>query len=152
MAMIGRQLGFPGQRRGRGRSRPRGRIVPIVVGAAILMGLASFYIYQRVWVRSLISDIDQLRDTNQSARLVASDLRARWMSASSLKTIEEILVASKMDLRPTPPVRNLSLKPDMTVTSSSRFAGLSRAMEKIRKSVPLISTNDADAGEIFKQR
>lgn len=148
MAIIGRQLGYPRRRRRTSGSR----VLPIVVGAVILMGLSSFYIYQRVWVRSLITEIDQLKATNQTAHLVSSDLRAKWMSASSLKTIEEILLASKTNMRPTPPARNLSLKPDMTTTSSGRFAGLSRAMEKIRKSVPLLSTNDAEAGEIFKQR
>ncbi len=115
----------------------------------IIIGATSFYIYQRVWVRNLVSEVEDLQRRNETAMQQTAMLRSRWMSATSIASVEKAIAERKLALEPTKPTQNMALRPPQE-WDDRRYAGLIRALDKIFEHVPLIQSNKADAHELFQ--
>jgi cell division protein FtsL len=124
------------------------RIVGVIV---VIVVVASFYIYQRVWVRNLVDEIGQLQQRNDQARENLAMVRSEWMAASSIANVETLVGEMKLGLKPTRPSQNFTLSPDRE-QNLNRYTGLVRAFEKLTNNIPLVSSNEADAGELFEDK
>jgi hypothetical protein len=124
------------------------RIVGVIV---VIVVVASFYIYQRVWVRNLVDEIGQLQQRNDQARENLALVRTGWMAASSITNVETLVGEMKLDLKPTRPSQNFTLSPDRE-QNLNRYTGLVRAFEKLTNNIPLVSSSEADAGELFEDK
>jgi len=116
----------------------------------IIIVATSFYIYQRVWVRNLITEVENLQERNEHARQLTAVLRSRWMSATSIASIESAISDRKLALEPTKPTQNMTLRSPRE-WDGGRYAGLMRALDKLVDHVPLIHSNKADASELFQE-
>lgn len=110
--------------------------------------VCSFYVYQRVWVRNLVSEIETIQKKNLIAGQQLSRLQSQWAAASSIIEIEARIDNLKLKLRPTRPSQNLVLRPDGD-RSDSRFAGLNNAWNKVKRHLPLVAPSEAGAEELF---
>ncbi len=124
------------------------RIVGIIL---VIVTIASFYIYQRVWVRNLVCEISQVEDKNEKAGMYLAAVKSEWMAASSMANIEVRIDDLKLDLKPTKPSQNYTLCPK-TDRDRSRYAGLVKAFESLKGKIPLVSSNEADARELFDEK
>jgi hypothetical protein len=122
------------------------RIVSIIV---IIVAVASFYIYQRVWVRNLVAENKLLEARNGRTLEHLAALKSDWMAASSISNVEILVAELHLQLEPTSPTQNFTLRPDESCRRS-RYAGLVKALEKLKGNIPLVSPNEADAGVLFK--
>jgi hypothetical protein len=111
--------------------------------------MASFYIYQRVWVRNLITEVEALGKKNEIAQKRLAILKSEWMLASSISKIEATVDSLHLGLKPTSPSQNLALRPQ-SGWRNSRYAGLIEALKKLKGGIPLVSPNEADAKELFE--
>lgn len=125
------------------------RYVRIIGSLVIIVMVASFYIYQRVWVRNLVSEIQELRDQNELAAQRLAELRTEWTEASSIASLETRIEAMGLGLQPTKPSQNLALSPPSRM--SGRYAGLLTALEKLGSNLPLVTSNEAEADQLFEQ-
>jgi hypothetical protein len=71
------------------------------------------------------------------------------MKVSSISMVESLLAERNLKLEPTSPSRNFTLRPN-SGRERSRYAGLVKALEKLKGSIPLVSPSEADAGVLFK--
>lgn len=117
----------------------------------ILIGVASFYIYQRVWVRNLVMEVERLEEKNQEAREFMALMQSDWQAAISLAELEVKIDRWKLALRPTVPTQNLamSLQPG---TAGGRFGGLVQAFDKLKSHLPFVSLNETEAEELFEDK
>ena len=122
-----------------------------IVGAiVVVVAVASFYIYQRVWVRNLVEEIDGLQNRNIRIGENLASIKSEWMAASSIANIEARIGEFRLALEPARPSQNFTLRPPAG-GESDRYAGLIKAFEKLKGSIPLVSSNEADAGELFEE-
>lgn len=146
-------------RRGTYRRRKAGRLHRwwsnryLRLGAIIMIIIAatSFYIYQRVWVRNLITEVENLQERNEHARQQMAVLRSQWMSATSIASIETAIAERKLALEPTKPAQNMVLRPPQE-WNDGRYAGLMKALDKFIDHMPLIRSSEADAHELFQEK
>jgi len=146
------KIGRRKYRRSRTTRSPRfweNRYVVIVGVIVVIVAASSFYIYQRVWVRNLISQIEAMEQRNEEARMQMGLLKSDWVSASSIAGIETAVAERKLAMEPTKPTQIMALRPPQ-IWRQGRYAGLWRALGKIAEHVPLIKTNEAQAGELFQ--
>jgi hypothetical protein len=115
----------------------------------ILVTVASFYIYQRVWVRNLVAENKMMEARNDRTREHLAALKSEWMKATSISNLEILVAKLDLELEPTSPSQNFTLRPDGG-RERSRYAGLVKALEKLKGSIPIVSPNEADAGVLFK--
>jgi len=140
------------RRRPKTRQRLWNNIYIRIVGfLVIIVTIASFYIYQRVWVRNTLEEIEQLRDRNEKAREQVVALKSDWMAASSLANVEHLIEDFRLKMVPTTPARNFTLTPRWP-RGQNRFAGLIKAFEKLKGNIPLVSPSEADASELFRKK
>ncbi len=135
------------QRRRTRRQIIRDRYIRIVAVSLVIIAVASFYVYQRVWVRQLVSEIERLEARNAAASRYTATLEAQWKTSSSIGALERRITELNLGLRPTLPDQNFVLTPPQT--SEDRFAGFVNALEKLTRHLPVISTNEAGAEELF---
>lgn len=121
------------------------RIVGLIM---VITLIASFYIYQRVWVRRLVAEVEDIRDRTEEARLHLTTLKAEWVSASSIAGIEAAVDSLRLGLRPTIPAQNYVIRPQSD-WEKGRYAGLIRALEKLRGNIPLVAPSEAEANQLF---
>ena len=133
------------------RLLPEKGYVRIIVISLIVVTLASFYIYQRIWVRQLDATNRQLQERNEVARDHLMSLKDAWVSQSTLAAVEESLSRWQLKLRPTLPPQNLTLTPGSSMTTG-RYAELVRALEKLKENMPLIGTTEAEANQLFESQ
>ena len=126
----------------------RNRYIRITALSLIIVGAASFYVYQRVWVRNLVAEIESLEKQNETAQEHLSTIKSEWVAASSIVQIESSIGSLRLGLQPTKPVQNFTLRPKSD-WERSRYAGLVKALDKLQKNIPLVTSNEADAGELF---
>jgi cell division protein FtsL len=126
----------------------RNRYIHIAAVSLIIVGVASFYVYQRVWVRNLVAEIENLEKQNEEAKQHLSTIKSEWVAASSIARIESAVGTLRLGLEPTKPVQNFTLRPKSD-WEQSRYAGLMKALDKLQKNIPLVTSNEADAGELF---
>jgi cell division protein FtsL len=146
MSLLGRDQALAFWRSGR---FPGDRYLQVVTLILIIIAVASFYIYQRVWVRSLVEEIDQLRELNKTTEEKTAILRVEWMAASSIANTESAAEGMNLGLAPTRPSQNFVIQPEVE-WEKDRYAGLAKAWEKLRGSIPLVKTNEAQAGQLFQ--
>ena len=72
------------------------------------------------------------------------------MAASSISNVEILVEELRLELEPTRPSQNFTLRPDAG-QERSRYAGLVKALEKLKGSIPLVSSNEADASVLFDE-
>jgi hypothetical protein len=123
------------------------RIIGVIL---VIVAAASFYIYQRVWVRNLIEEVEDIQKRNEEAQLQLAAAKAEWISASSIANIEKAIGKSHLGLEPTLPSQNFTLLSRPGI-GQSRYAGLIKAFENLKSSIPLVSPNEADAGVLFEE-
>jgi hypothetical protein len=126
----------------------RNRYIRMVWMILVIVTVASFYIYQRVWVRRLVGEIELLQEENGQARQSLADLKSDWMTASSIANVEAMVGTLNLGLEPTKPLQNYTLRPRPD-RWQSRYSGLLKAFEKLKGNIPLVSSNEADARELF---
>lgn len=146
------KIGRRKYRRSRSAHRRRfwqNRYVLIVAVIAVIVSAASFYIYQRVWVRNMIAEIEAMQQRNEDARLQLGILKKEWVSASSISSIETAVADRKLALEPTKPTQIMALRPPQE-WQPGRYEGLWRAIVKLADHMPLIKTNEAQAEELFE--
>jgi len=124
------------------------RILGLIV---IVVTVASFYIYQRVWVRNLVEEVEKLQDRNQRAGDYLATVESDWMAASSIANIETKIGELRLAMEPTRPSQNFTLRP-LAEQEYDRYAGLIKAFEKLKGNIPLVSSNEADASELFDEK
>jgi hypothetical protein len=117
----------------------------------VVVAIASFYVYQRVWVRNLVTEIGELELQNERAGERLETIKSDWMAASSISNIEAAVRDYRLGLEPTRPSQNFTLRPYQN-GDQGRYAGLIRAIEKLQKNIPLVSPNEVDAGELFDEK
>lgn len=127
----------------------RNRYLQIAALAGLVIMISSFYIYQRVWVRNLIAEIEDIQTKTEIAEIERGKLKSQWMASSSIIAIENRIKDRKLDLMPTRPSQNLVLRPGDRA-DRSRYAGLLKALEKLKTNFPLVSSNEAEAGQLFE--
>jgi len=130
----------------------RDRYVGIIVFILVVVLISSFYIYQRVWVRDLISKISQAETRNDTARQKLSDLKSEWVTASSIVNVEANIQRNQLGLIPTKPMQNLALQLMIEKENPGRYAGLMKAMEKLKNNLPMVQTNQAEAQQLFEAK
>jgi hypothetical protein len=135
----------------RSRSLWRNRYLRLVGLLVIIITMSSFYIYQRVWVRNLVAEVDQLKQRNAEARNDLAALKTEWGKASSLGSLEEAIEAFKLDLRPTEPTQNLALRRPSDL-GGGRYSGVLNAVKKLVQNIPLVTSSQADAGQLFEDK
>jgi hypothetical protein len=124
------------------------RIVATILAVTLI---SSFYVYQRVWVRRLVNENELILKQTENARLYLARLQEDWARASSLTNIEMSLQSLQLDLKPTLPAQNVSLPLDLTPdsikvnTDPGKYAGIVKALDKVKNHIPLIESNDAEA-------
>ena len=123
--------------------------VVVVITAIIL--LASFYVYQRVWVRNLVSEIESLEEQNEAGTKELLQLRQQWMAAASIASVEQRIKDLQLGLRPTLPDQNLVLRV-LDDNNSGRYSGIVKALEKIKTHIPVVAPSNADAEELFEDK
>lgn len=143
-----RRRRYPKRRPMMPKSFWRNRYLRITAVSLIIVGAASFYVYQRVWVRNLVAEIENLEKQNETAKENLSTIKSEWVAASSIAQIESEIGDLRLGLEPTKPVQNFTLRPK-SGWEQSRYAGLIRALDKLHKNIPLVTSNEADAGELF---
>lgn len=134
------------------RRRPVRDIYPKI--ALVFLGIivmASFYVYQRVWVRNLILEVEQLEEQNETAAMELHQIRQDWMAASSIANMEARIKDFRLRMRPTLPDQNLALEV-LSDNDLGRYAGLMKALEKIKTHIPVVSPNEAGAKELFEDK
>lgn len=146
---IGRRK-YRRSRRTRSRRFWENRYVIIVAGILVVVATASFYIYQRVWVRNMIVQIEVMQQRNEDARQQMGILKSEWVAASSITSIETTVAEHRLALKPTNPTQIMALVPPRE-WHRSRYAGLWRALEKLAQNMPFMRTNEAEAKELFDQ-
>lgn len=130
----------------------RDRYLGIIVFILVVVLISSFYIYQRVWVRKLISEIARTEARNDSARQVLSGFKAEWVTASSIVNVEADIQRSQLGLMPTKPTQNLALPLVFEKENPGRYAGFIKAMEKLKDNLPMVQTNQAEAQQLFEAK
>jgi cell division protein FtsL len=134
-----------------GRQGPvRGIYLRIALMLMAVIIVASFYVYQRVWVRNLVTEIEELEEQNDKATLRLNRLREKWMAASSITSIEEKIKELGSRLRPTLPDQNLVVRP-LEDGHVGRYSGLLKALRKIKTHMPVVGPNEADAEQLFEK-
>lgn len=124
----------------------------------VIIFVSSFYIYQRVWVRRLISQNDRIQRQTEQARLNLAGLERQWAQASSLTSVEAALEAQDLPLRPTAPSQNLILQPptgpDSTAPAADpgKYAGLVKALDKLKSHLPVVTDNEANAEDTGRDK
>jgi len=144
--------GYLRPRKTRGASWWRNRYVRIVTFILVVTGIASLYIYQRVWVRDLVTGNDLLQERNDRTRFHLARLKSEWTLASSMAGVEAAIVEMNLALEPTRPYQNLVLQPPPRESNPDRYAGLMKALDKLRGHFPLVKTTEAQAGQLFKEK
>lgn len=127
------------------------RYVIIVAGILVIVATASFYIYQRVWVRNMIAQIEVMQQRNEAARQQMGMLKSEWVAASSIASVEMTIAKRRLALEPTKPTQIMALVPPQE-WHRNRYAGLWRALEKIAEHMPFVRTNEAEAKELFEDQ
>ncbi len=145
---IGRRK-YRRSRSARSRRFWHNRYVGIVAVIAVIVAASSFYIYQRVWVRNMIAEIETMQQRNEDARMQMGVLKGEWVSASSIASIETAVAERKLALEPTKPTQIMALRPPQE-WQPGRYDGLWRAIVKLAEHMPLITTNEAKADELFE--
>ncbi len=146
------KIGRRKYRRSRSRRSRRfweNRYVMIVAVIVVIVAAASFYIYQRVWVRNMIAEIERMQERNEDARQQMGLLKSKWVAASSIASIETAVAKAKLALEPTKPTQIMALRPSHEL-EPGRYAGVWRAIVKITEHIPFIKTNEAQANELFE--
>lgn len=129
----------------------RNRYVRTVMMIMLVILVSSFYVYQRVWVRRLVQENETIQKQTEQARLYLGRMQEDWARASSLACIESALQTLNLDLKPTLPAQNLSLPleiaPDTSkiVADPGRYAGLLKAMDKLKSHLPMVTPTEAEA-------
>jgi hypothetical protein len=138
------------KRRNRTRQKnvPANKFARIILFSLIIVIIASFYIYQRVWVRKLDSENKELKKRNLLAEQYLNDLRKEWVEISTMKNVEELVAEFKLDLRPTSPAQNFVIYPDQIV-EDKEYAGLERALKKLKDGLPKIAPSEAEAKQLI---
>lgn len=125
------------------------RYLRLVLLMMIVILVASFYVYQRVWVRNLITEIEELEEQNETAGRHLNSLKAEWAAASSIAGIEESIESMQLGLKPTKPSQNLMVQPPADI-DGGRYAGMLKALEKLKGSIPIVAPSEAEAQRLFK--
>lgn len=127
---------------------PGNALARIIISALILISLASFYIYQRVWVRRLDSEISLLRDRNERVERRLAELKKELAGATSITGLEKNIAEMKLGLCPSTPAQNIAVR--MMALDSDRYTGLFKALDKLKEGIPLITPNEAEANQLFE--
>jgi hypothetical protein len=148
----------------RGRSAPpqpllRNRYLRVVAAIVIIVIASSFYVYQRVLVRRLIAENELIDKQTVQARLSLAGLERAWSHASSLASVETALDSLDINLRPTAPAQNLALPADLQPLDTirleeetGRYAGLVKALDKLKSHVPVVTPAEAEAKGFLDQK
>lgn|GEM_PF-2233054 len=129
----------------------RNRYVRTVLLIMAVILVSSFYVYQRVWVRRLVQENETIQKQTDQARLYLARLQEEWARASSLTNLEAALQTLNLDLKPTLPTQNhalpLDVAPDTckTQVDPGRYASLTKAIEKLKSHLPLVTPTEAEA-------
>jgi len=132
----------------------RNRYLRLVSIILIITAVASFYIYQRVWVRNLVAEIDRMRNRNERAMQQVAALKTDWTTATALSNVELTVQTMGLGLRPTRPSQNFIISTIVKEkdVEEGRYAGLVKALGKLKGNFPTVTTNEADAKELFQTR
>ncbi|MEZ5360273.1 MAG: hypothetical protein R3F48_15765 [Candidatus Zixiibacteriota bacterium] len=133
----------------RKRLLPESNYLRIVMLSLVIVALSSSYIYLRVWVRALDDEIKVLKEDNERIDKYLSSLKTDWVAASSLTGVEQSLEHFKLALQPTLPTQNFVIRPEM-IQDDNRYAGLLKALEKIKGNIPVITSSEAEANQLFE--
>jgi len=125
------------------------RYLRLVLLMMIIILVASFYVYQRVWVRNLVTEIEELEEQNETAEHHLSNLKVEWAAASSIAGIEESIESMRLGLKPTRPSQNLVVQPPADM-GGGRYAGMLKALEKLKGSIPIVAPSEAEAQRLFR--
>ncbi len=128
---------------------PGGNYLRIVLLSLVIVAFSSCYIYLRVWVRDLDDEIKVLRDKNEHAERYLASLKTEWATASSLTGLEQSLDEFKITMRPTVPTQNLVIRPELR-EDDSRYAGLFKALDKLTGNIPVVSSSEVEANQLFE--
>ena len=135
----------------RQKNLPGKNYLRIVGLSLIVVCLSSCYIYLRVWFRDLDGEISTLRERNENAERYLATLKTDWISASSIANMEQSISDMKLGLAPTIPAQNLVIKPDIRL-DDSRYTGLFKALDKITDHLPIVSSSEAEAKQLFEDK
>ena len=113
--------------------------------------VASFYVYQRVWVRNLVAEIELLEIRNDEVSLEMGKVQRDWVAASSITNLEQRIKDMKLQLRPTLPDQNLLVEA-MDDNYTGRFEGIVKALGKLKSNIPVVAPSEADAEELFEDK
>lgn len=133
------------------RFLPESNYLRIVLISLVIVALSSSYIYLRVWVRDLDDEISELKADNERVDKYLASLKTEWAAASSLSGIENSLVRFDLALKPTLPTQNLVIRPEL-IEDEGRYAGLIKALEKIKGNIPVLTSSEAEANPLFEDR
>lgn len=130
------------------------RLIGITLLAILI---SSFYIYQRVWVRTMVATNEKLEKRNDVTRQRLAQLEAAWMTASSLGSIETAILDGELLLEPTKPSQNFVVQVVLPAAPVSEkpegpYAGLSKALGKIKQNMPMVESVEAEAEPLFKTK
>jgi hypothetical protein len=129
-----------------------------LIGITLLaIMISSFYIYQRVWVRTMVGYNEKLEKRNDVTRQRLAQLEAAWMTASSLGSIEAAIQDGQLGLEPTKPSQNFTVQavlPAAPVPEKPEgpYAGLAKALGKLKQNMPTVEPAQAEAQPLFKTK
>ncbi|NMC44497.1 MAG: hypothetical protein GYA46_11315 [candidate division Zixibacteria bacterium] len=130
------------------------RLIGITLLAILI---SSFYIYQRVWVRTMVAYNEKLEKRNDVTRQRLAQLEAAWMTASSLGSIETAILDGGLGLEPTKPSQNFVVQAVLPVVPSPEkpdgpYTGLATALGKLKQNMPIVESAEAEAEPLFKTK
>jgi hypothetical protein len=129
-----------------------------LIGITLLViVVSSFYIYQRVWVRTLVAYNEKLEKRNEVTRQRLAQLEAAWMTASSLGSMEAAITYDELGLEPTKPSQNFIVQwapPSPTVPEKpdGPYAGLAKAWSKLKQNMPVVEPAQVEAQPLFESK
>lgn len=129
-----------------------------LIGITLLViVVSSFYIYQRVWVRTLVAYNEKLEKRNDVTRQRLAQLEAAWMTASSLGSVEAAIMYDELGLEPTKPSQNFTVQlvppaPPVPEEPQGPYAGLAKAWGKLRQNMPMVEPAQVEAQPLFEPK
>lgn len=129
-----------------------------LIGITLLVIMvSSFYIYQRVWVRTMVAYNEKLEKRNDLTRQRLAQLEAAWMTASSLGSVETAIMDGQLGLEPTKPSQNFTVQavlpaPPVPEAPDGPYAGLAKALGKLKQNMPMVEPAQAEAQPLFETK
>ncbi len=124
------------------------RYFPVALFVCVFLAASCIHVWQRVIVFELSKDVSRLKTENVDLADLAKKLRADIVTLESLTRIESY-AADTLGFQVVTAERLVTLNREREVVRSiDELASMKRAIQRIAAHLPVVTANDANAGEL----